>query len=113
METEKSRESGSFLFLPRNICRVRQKKAPALLTSKLDALARRFPHSCVCYAHAVAILSLGSTNAKEPLSRLFCVGGSEENRTPVRKPIHRTFFVDSLWFKFPLGRRSQTIYARG
>ena len=35
-------------------------------------------------------------------------GGSEENRTPVRKPIHTTFFVDSLLFRFPVGRREQT-----
>ena len=35
-------------------------------------------------------------------------GGSEENRTPVRKPIHTTFFVDSLLFEFPVRRREQT-----
>ena len=41
----------------------------------------------------------------------FLFGGSEGNRTPVRKPIHRTFSVGSLRFEIPLGRRSQTIYA--
>ena len=29
-------------------------------------------------------------------------GGDEENRTPVRKPLDITFFVDSLLFRIPL-----------
>ena len=43
--------------------------------------------------------------AKQPL---FLFGGDEENRTPVRKPIHTTFFVDSLLFKIPADGREQT-----
>ncbi len=38
----------------------------------------------------------------------FRAGGDEENRTPVRKPIHTTFFVDSLLFGFPFIGREQT-----
>ena len=41
---------------------------------------------------------------------LFAYGGSEENRTPVRKPIHTTFFVDSLLFRIPVWEREQTRY---
>ena len=37
-------------------------------------------------------------------------GGDEENRTPVRKPIHTTFFVDSLLFRIPVWEREQTRY---
>ena len=37
-------------------------------------------------------------------------GGDEENRTPVRKPIHTTFFVDSLLFRIPVWEREQTPY---
>ena len=40
-------------------------------------------------------------------------GGPEGNRTPVRKPIHRTFSVGILCFEIPLVCRSQTIYTRG
>ena len=43
----------------------------------------------------------------------FAIGGDEENRTPVRKPIHTTFFVDSLLFKIPLGEREQTRFPLG
>ena len=31
----------------------------------------------------------------------FLFGGDEENRTPVRKPIHTTFSVGSLSFRIP------------
>lgn len=42
------------------------------------------------------------------LQPLFLFGGDEGNRTPVRKSIHTTFFVDSLLFKIPVGEREQT-----
>ena len=45
--------------------------------------------------------------------RQLAAGGSEGNRTPVRKPRGRTFFVGSLLFKIPFGRRQQTAYALG
>jgi len=44
--------------------------------------------------------------------RQLAAGGDEENRTPVRKPLDITFFVGSLLFKFPLGKREQTRYFR-
>ena len=47
---------------------------------------------------------------KNRARRSFFFGGSEENRTPVRKPIHTTFFVDSLLFKIPVWEREQTRY---
>ena len=43
----------------------------------------------------------------------FAIGGDEGNRTPVRKPIPITFFVDSLLFKIPLGKREQTRFFLG
>ena len=42
------------------------------------------------------------------LQLLLLFGGDEENRTPVRKPIHTTFFVDSLLFQIPVRGREQT-----
>ena len=52
--------------------------------------------------------------AKPPLKKYVFVqytfGGDEENRTPVRKPIHTTFFVDSLLFRIPVWEREQTRY---
>jgi len=39
------------------------------------------------------------------------IGGGEENRTPVRKPIPITFSECSLPFKIPAWHRWQTSYA--
>ena len=98
METEKSRESGSFLPLAGDIRRCAAKALALAVGSQAAAAPWSSAAPLRVQARAVALPGLGSTNAhkKEPLSRLFCVGGSEGNRTPVRKPIHRTFFVDSL-----------------
>ena len=50
-------------------------------------------------------------NKKAAQGGFFVFGGSEGNRTPVRKPRGRTFSVGSLCFRFPFGRRSQTPFA--
>ena len=111
---KKSRFRGSFLPLARDIRRYAA-NALAFAVGSQAAAALWASAAPLCVLRTRGGESnprIPNAHKKEPLSRLFCVGGSEGNRTPVRKPIHKTFSVGSLRFKIPLGRRSQTIYAR-
>ena len=51
--------------------------------------------------------------SEEPTAPRLLFGGDEGNRTPVRKSILMTFFVDSPLFMFPLGKRERTRYLLG
>ena len=93
--------SYSFLYVKQSY---HVKARGVVLTYGLGPVAAQTRHWRVIHyrSHVRLPISCFSSKQKTPHKRCFCFGGSEGSRTPVRKPIHGTFYECMLPIRIPL-----------